>query len=245
MSSIFMSSQVPLKVVKLGRNFEADRGVFITTGNAVGWRDFSAGKLGQGVLLDSNILSAVLERDNLDPWVSKVLKTARVGVCQMSILEHLCSPIVIQQQMQYKDVVAKLKAKGITLLSGPCLSGRSTQLSSKVLKAEFELRSAKRTAGLKRKGEEPGSAETAADPAKKGFPWEKMLGRSRVDVALACEGHLKGLAFLTADQNVEGDFGDGLDDQGLKVYTISREWLESGMTTPPPEMDPRDRKKKD
>ncbi|KAF3925445.1 hypothetical protein ABW21_db0203424 [Orbilia brochopaga] len=230
-------------LVRSSRGYAGDR-TFSTTGKAVGWRDFSAGNLGQGVLLDSNILPAVIERDTLDTWISKILRTAKVGTCQMSILEYLSSPVVIENGIEYEDVIPILKAKGITLLNGPCLSGRSTKLSSKVLTAEFGLRSAKRTAGLKRKGQEAGSAEAAADPLQKGFSWKKMLGRSRLDVALACEGHRKGLAFVTADQKVEGDFGDALDDQDLKVYTISREWLELGMTTPPPEMDPRGRKKK-
>ena len=57
-----------------------------------------------------------------------------------------------------------------------------------------------------------------------------------MDVSLACEGHVKGLAFVTADKKVQKDFGYGLKAQGVTMYTIDGPWMESGMTTPPPEM---------
>ncbi|KAK6332264.1 hypothetical protein TWF696_002985 [Orbilia brochopaga] len=46
------------------------------------------------------------------------------------------------------------------------------------------------------------------------IPWRAMLKRSRMDVALICESHINGLAFLAKDQNLTVDFGFGLQKGG-------------------------------
>ncbi|KAK6523566.1 hypothetical protein TWF281_001547 [Arthrobotrys megalospora] len=149
-------------------------------------------------------------------------------VFQCGIVEYLSSLVLIDRHTQYKDAITRLRAKGITLLSDPCFSDKSAELCYRVLQAEFEKRLAVRTGDLRREGEEPQSAETASNNRKGkdnrylsflSFAWENLLARSQVDVALA---------FVTADQNVERDFGDGLNDQGVTMYTVDIPWLKSG-----------------
>ncbi|KAK6340078.1 hypothetical protein TWF730_001851 [Orbilia blumenaviensis] len=181
------------------------------------------------------MLSLVLEEKTLDSWLSKVLKIGRVGVLQYGIVEYLSSPALIERHTKYEDTIIKLKAKGITLLSGPCLSKESAELCSRVLHAEFETRVVAHNRNLRKKGQEVVSASVAARKGK-GFSWEKVLGRSRVDVALACESHINGLAFVTGDKKVAGDFAHGLETQGIITYTVDITWLKLGMTTSPPEI---------
>ncbi|KAF3173221.1 hypothetical protein EYR41_010054 [Orbilia oligospora] len=60
---------------------------------------------------------------------------------------------------------------------------------------------------------------------------KKLLSRkvpaARMDLALACEGHINGYSFLTSDFKFFEVFRTTLDSQKLTVYCIKSEDLES------------------
>ncbi|KAK6540519.1 hypothetical protein TWF694_009310 [Orbilia ellipsospora] len=60
-----------------------------------------------------------------------------------------------------------------------------------------------------------------------------MLRRRRTNGALACKDCINDLAFVTVDQKVETLFGNGLNGQGITMFTISLQRLEWGIKTAP------------
>ncbi|KAK6504947.1 hypothetical protein TWF481_006880 [Arthrobotrys musiformis] len=55
------------------------------------------------------------------------------------------------------------------------------------------------------------------------FSWNKMLKNSRMDVTLACEAYVSGLAFVTADKKIEGDFGFALRKFGVTGGDVEKQ----------------------
>ncbi|KAJ6263385.1 hypothetical protein Dda_1948 [Drechslerella dactyloides] len=184
---------------------------FSTTGQAVGWAKFARGKLGgKGVLLDTNILSLILESNKLDGWLRKTASHSQIATCRLNLLEHISSSVIIMDT-EHDEIIAGLKAKGVHTIDGPCQSADSTSLACRVLREEFEHQAVE--------GHVVG--------------WRGKMKQSRVDLAFACEGHTKGFAFVTADANFQAHFAHGLQNEGITTYVVPAGWLRASMVGSP------------
>ncbi|KAK6329742.1 hypothetical protein TWF696_003607 [Orbilia brochopaga] len=164
-----------------------------TTGEPVRWAQFAQGKpRGKGALLDTNVLTIVLESSKLDSWLRNAAGRSKIATCQLNVLEHISSSKVIKLK-EHGDVVAELEAKGVDVIDGPCASSESTSLGCRALRKEFERR----------------------EIAGAVVGWRGMLQKIRADLTFVCEGHSKGFAFITTDEKFQKDFAHSLRQEGM------------------------------
>ncbi|KAF3194757.1 hypothetical protein TWF225_005377 [Orbilia oligospora] len=55
--------------------------------------------------------------------------------------------------------------------------------------------------------------------------WNGKLDKSRVNLALACEGHVRGYSFLTLDGNFRTRFKEALGRKCLTSYVVTKKDL--------------------
>ncbi|KAF3911294.1 hypothetical protein ABW21_db0200652 [Orbilia brochopaga] len=139
---------------------------YSVTGTPVGDDEFRQGQLGGKILLDTNVLTPILDGRKLSVWFEAVLANNKNAVAQFSIAEYLCSQKA--RQSSYQAATQALRNKGIVKF---------------------------------------------------------VLEESRVDLALACEGHVRGYSFLTMDKTFCSHFQSSLTKWALTTYCVPKALL--------------------
>ncbi|KAF3926738.1 hypothetical protein ABW21_db0206342 [Orbilia brochopaga] len=155
---------------------------FSTTSPAVDWKAFAEGNLRQGVLLDTSLLSTVLEKQSLCEWLRMVReKSGTIGVCRWSPSEYTASPFLIAQGTKANQVEKVVKKIGWKVIPGLGSTLRSTEIAEDVVGREHTSLMKGRPADV--------SPAKYLKTKKGGKDWTKVLKDSHIDVALAAEGH--------------------------------------------------------
>ncbi|KAF3314192.1 hypothetical protein TWF173_005055 [Orbilia oligospora] len=130
-------------------------------------------------------------------------------------MEYLTSRKV-GTKMSYKDILESLKARNINVLDGPFASSESSTLSFEILQMAHKAmittpKAAKRFAVALNKAQEH---------------WEPVdTENTRMDIGMACEGHINQYAFLTADKTFCNFFEHILNKKNVTVYCVEEKDL--------------------
>ncbi|KAK6359390.1 hypothetical protein TWF696_000550 [Orbilia brochopaga] len=157
------------------------------------------------MLLDTNVLTPILDGRKLSVWLEAVLANNKNAVAQFSIAEHLCRRKALQSS--YQAATQALRNRGIAIVNGPYSNRTSTELLCDMLILEQKVSPSKPILM-------PGQAS-----------WKQMLVGSRVDLALACEGHVRGYSFLTKDGKFCSHCRSSLTKWGLTTYCVPNKAL--------------------
>ncbi|KAK6506446.1 hypothetical protein TWF506_011356 [Arthrobotrys conoides] len=158
------------------------------------------GRLGN-IILDTNIVSPILDNKPLHEWLVRVMKESSLAVFQYNVMEHLTSRKV-GTRMSYKDILRSLEARNITVLNGPFASSESSNLSFEILQMAHQARF------------------TMPDSAKR---FEDAL--SKAQQRMACEAHVNQYSFLTADKEFYNFFKAILNEKNITVYSAEEDDL--------------------
>ncbi|RVD81495.1 uncharacterized protein DFL_009359 [Arthrobotrys flagrans] len=184
------------------------------TGSTVPQHMFDKGELGR-ILLDTNIVSPVLDGKPLSPWFENVLQKSSLATCQYNIAEYLTSAKV-GTKMSYQDILKSLENQKINILNGPCAGHESSVLGFELIQMTHK--------GMLTKPKTFKGYEKSKEKAQK--HWDGIAD-ARIDLVLACEAHHNRYAFLTADKNFYNKFKQSLDEKNVTVYCVELEALTS------------------
>ncbi|KAF3927723.1 hypothetical protein ABW21_db0205963 [Orbilia brochopaga] len=174
------------------------------------------------------MLGAIIEANKLGPWVHRLRKSSGEMVTPgWTIMEYTSSPHVFKLGQDYDYVVAKLRGHDITVIdAGLCETPDSTRLCSVIIQDELD-----RLAKAYKKNKTPEKAAENQETTDKS--WEGILAKSQSDLSLACEGHIRGLPFVSADRKFYEHFGLVLERNNLITYHVNQQWLTSAVALPP------------
>ncbi|KAF3910607.1 hypothetical protein ABW21_db0203741 [Orbilia brochopaga] len=100
----------------------------------------ATGKLGQKLVLDTNLLAPLLESKAINPWLARVMDdTQNEGVFHLSVYEHFGSSKVVEVA-DYEEIIGQIEKMGIEVLPGSYKSSRAMAMECQSL-AERNQRS--------------------------------------------------------------------------------------------------------
>ncbi|KAK6335445.1 hypothetical protein TWF696_002221 [Orbilia brochopaga] len=182
-----------------------------TTGRHVSPVEFYQGKLGN-VLLDTSVVSPMLDSKPLCPWFNLLSQNSRLAVCQFTIAEYMCSRRV-GSKIVYDDVIQRLQDHKVEIIGGLLTSPEVTKLACEIICMKQKSSFTK-----------PTNSPDYDEALRKANDdqWAPGIEKSRWDLALACEAHFAGLPFLHADQKFHKFFERQLLNKGITTYCLER-----------------------
>ncbi|KAJ6258857.1 hypothetical protein Dda_5752 [Drechslerella dactyloides] len=180
-----------------------------------------------GVLLDTNLLTPILEGSELSGWLARVQKySPNITTTRHNVIEYLSSPHIIETTvLTYKDIVDQLQRHQITVTDGElCSTTEACELCCAILRNELEQTLKSATIG-----------KTLATGKKKQkatkLEWVNIMEKSRNDLYMACEAHCKNLVFITMDLKFHRHFGASLHQYGVTTYAVANSFFQSATAT--------------
>ncbi|KAF3190608.1 hypothetical protein TWF788_008129 [Orbilia oligospora] len=158
--------------------------------------DLISGKIGN-VIPDTQFIDALVKATSLSPGCRLLFAITK----------------------NVNNVTQGLQSKGIQVLASSNQEEDSISLAGEIMKDAYakvkaDLATSKANRGIR-------SKDIKSTLSKQ---WTTVLDRSRTDLTLACAAHVKGSAFITADQVFAADFGKEAARRGVRIYVVPASW---------------------
>ncbi|KAF3221777.1 hypothetical protein TWF106_000166 [Orbilia oligospora] len=148
-----------------------------------------------------------------------VRNNQKVGILYHSILEYISKPAFLKSKSSVNNVIQGPQSKGIQVLASSNQEEDSISLAGEIMKDAYAKVKADLATSKANKDIRPKDIKSTLSKQ-----WTTVLDPSRTDLILACAAHVKGSAFITADQVFAADFGKEAARRGVRIYVVPASW---------------------